>query len=362
MAQLKSKPTTLKVFTPGNSTLAKLAASMPAGSWAQLTPANNQNAFVGAGTISGTMIHYCNSMPWNPKARAIEILAMDHAYGSLRYVRYNEPTNQFELMANDVGMGSFTQHGYDHVNIDPLTGDLYYRPYSVNTGLISCYKKPLGSMTFSPLPTHPSDKGSEQAAIGTCWWSGTIAGGGSKGHLIVFNSGNAVSSANDGQICGYNPTTNTWFFNQVAMAPNYGSGSTYHSVIEYSPIKNVAVYGGGNVATNRLWRLNADRTFVAMPNVPAGKGVGMQQGIICADPVTGNFILLSAGQLWELNPDGAGSWAQLNGGRQPPAGVGSPGPGTPDGLICCPIPDYGVIAYIKQTSMTGGTFYLYKHA
>ena len=32
------------------------------------------------------------------------------------------------------------------------------------------------------------------------------------------------------------------------------------------------------------------------------------------------------------------------------------------GVIASAIPEYGVVAYITQTSQTGGTFFLYKHA
>ena len=203
----------------------------------------------------------------------------------------------------------------------------------------------------------PSIAASDQVAIGTTWWSGAFIGGGSQGQFMIFNSGNALGNANDGQILAYNPLTNTWFYNQVGRAPNYGSGSTYHSLIEYSSIKNVAVYGGGNVAPDRLWRLSSNGSVLALPNVPAGTAVGIQQGVFVDEPVTGNFLLLSAGQLWELNPDGAGTWTQK---ASPPAGVNIPGPSTL-APVASSIPDYGVVAFITQPSSNGGTFYLYKH-
>jgi hypothetical protein len=180
---------------------------------------------------------------------------------------------------------------------------------------------------------------------------------------MIFNSGNAVGNAQDGNILAYNPLTNSWFYNKIGMAPNFGSDATYHSVMEHSVRKNVAVYGGGNVAPNRLWRLSSDGSVAAMPNVPSGKGVGMQNGLLVDEPVTGNFLLLSAGQLWELNPSGSGTWTQLTGSRNPPSGVGIPGPGSnPQAVICSSIADYGVIAFVTQPLQTGGTFYLYKHA
>jgi hypothetical protein len=369
MATILSTPTTVTVVatpTPGTSALGNLAASMPVGSWARLAPANDQNAFLGVGSVSGSMIHYCNSMPWNSAARCIEILGCDHNYGSVRYVRYDEATNQFLLVSNDIGLGTATQHGYDHWTINPNTHDIYHRKATYNSGTISCFRLTPGTTRLTALPGVPASIGAEQIAIGACWWSGSFTGGGAQGSLMVYNSGNAVGNTKDGQIVAFNPLTNSWFFNRDSMAPNsFGTGNTYHSVIEYSDSKNVAVYGGGGGSPGKVWRLNPDQSSIAMPDAPPGKEVGIQHGLFCADPVSGNFLLLSAGELWELNPAGTGTWTRQTGSRVPPAAVGIPGPNpayTPDGMICCPIPDHGVIAYIKQTSPANGAFFLYKHA
>jgi hypothetical protein len=339
-----------------NTVLGDLAASMAPGTWAQLT-VSNQDAILGVGSVSGTMIHFSNSMPWNPFSKVIEIVGMDHDWGMQRHVRYDVRTNQFVLVAADDGLGTQTQHGYDHNTVNPYTGDLYHRMFSGFTGTISSFKKVLGGASFVALP---GVSATEQVAIGATWWSGPFVGGGSQGSFMIFNSGNALGNANDGQILAYNPLTNAWFFNKEAMAPNYGSGSTYHSVMEYSAQKNVAVYGGGNAAPDRLWRLDSDGSFVAMPNVPPGKGVGIQQGLLVNEPVSGNFLLLSAGELWELDPT-SGTWTQQTGSRAPPDAVGVPGPENPQAVIAASISDYGVVAFITQPGQTGATFFLYKH-
>jgi hypothetical protein len=339
-----------------NTALGNLAASMAVGSWAQLT-VSNQNAILGVGSVSGTMLHFCNTMPWNPHSKVIEIIGQDHNYPSLRHVRYDVRTNQFVLVADNAGIAQ--GHGYDHNTVNPFTGDLYHRLYSGFSGNIQSRRKVLNGSSFAALPNVAA---TDQVAIGATWWSGSFVGAGSQGAFMIFNSGNANGNANDGQIIAYDPLSARWFFNQQGKAPNYGSGSTYHSLIEYSPQKNVAVYGGGNVASNRLWRMSSDGSVLAMPNVPAGKGVGIQQGLLVNEPVTGNFLLLSDGELWELNPSGSGTWTQQTGARNPPNGVGIPGPSPQVAVTASSISDYGVVAFITQPNQNGATFFLYKHA
>ena len=99
-----------------------------------------------------------------------------------------------------------------------------------------------------------------------------------------------------------------------------------------------------------------------MPDVPPGKAVGIQRGLLVDDPATGNFLLLSAGELWELNPAGSGTWTQQTGARVPPSAVGIPGPSTIQAMVCSSLSDYGVVAYITQPGSSGGNVYLYKHA
>ncbi len=341
----------------GATALSTLAAGMTPGTWAQLTP-SNQNFVLGVGNISGSMIHYMNSAAWNPITKKLEIIGMDHNWGSERYAQYDAMTNAFVLVSNDVGFGSSVRHGYDHNAVNPYTGVVYNRLSNIASGVLSIRYTNSGSASFASTPDIAT--GYDQIAVGSAWWSGSFTGAGSQGAFFIYNSGDSNGSATDGHMVAYDPVKNSWILNKHGVSPNYSvTGSTYHSVMEYSPVKNVAVYGGGNDATTRLWKMDSTGTVTAMPNVPTGKGVGIQQGNLVNDPVTGNFLLLSAGELWQLNPDGAGTWTKL---ANPPSGVGIPGPSVTDGVISSAISEYGVIVYVKQTSSTGGTFYLYKPA
>lgn len=363
--RLVSTPTKITINAPGTTALGMLAASMAPGTWKKLD-AGAQDAMLGVGPTSGSVLHYCNSMPWNPFRKCIEIVAMDHNAGMQRYVRYDEASNSFVLVRADDGNGTATRHGYDHNAVNPHTGDLYHRPalYGYESPTLYARKWGIGADATGFVDTPGTNiLFYGQNAIGACYWSGAFAGAGSQGALLLYNSGDSAvgGSAQDGGIYAFDPLTSTWFWTSRGMSPFYGTGgSSYHSIIEYSAVKNVAVYGGGNDNPTKLWRLNSDRSFTAMPDTPSTVTVGIQQGVLCDDPVSGNYLLLSHGQLWELNPSGAGTWTQQTGSRSPPDGVGDPS--APHGVVCVSIPDHGVIAYITQTGASGGTFYLYKHA
>src|SRR5207244_1128308 len=79
------------------------------------------------------------------------------------------------------------------------------------------------------------------------------------------------------------------------------------------------------------------------------------------DPVTGNFLIMGNGQLWEYDPSGQGRWTLQSGSRTPPSAVGNPGSPNFDSVISAPISNYGVVTYITCRASTCN-MYLYKHA
>src|SRR5206468_9448353 len=96
-----------------------------------------------------------------------------------------------------------------------------------------------------------------------------------------------------------------------------------------------------------------------MPDAPTN--LGIQKANVSVDPVTGNFLIMGSGELWEYDPRGVGRWTKQPASRIPPSAVGNPG--TPDynAVISAPIPNYGVVTYI--TCRAGNcNMYLYKHA
>jgi len=315
------------------------------------------------------MLHYAHNCGWNPVSRTIELVGADHNWGnSMKFARFDLFSNQFVLVTNGISTNSGTGAGHEFCGtaVDPTTGEVYYRHFgTVGVASLTVTKAaPRGTSFATTLP--PSPPMAQNIVAGSAWWSGPSSWGGTRGAFMVFNAGNSVpgGSVNDGQVAAFLPASQTWVNPKATGAsPMYGAGggSTYHEIAAYSRVKNVMVYGGGNVAQRKLWKLDSQGVVTALAEVPTGKAVGIQAGNLREDPVTGNFLLLSANELWELNPDNQGSWSQLTGSRNPPAGVGNPGSPAIDGIVSCALTELGVVAYIKQSTQTTSSFFLYKH-
>ena len=335
---------------------------MSPGTWAQVV-GTNQDAILGSQKgASGSMINYCSYFPWNPIGRRIEIVGQDHLYGLPQsYARYDDAMNAFVLVTADDGVvtaGTTPGHGYGTTHVNPFNGDVYHHKAPGPTTSLDVWRRQAGGTTFSRLGSTAS--GYAQFAIAGCWWKGPFTGVsvGAQGAYMIYNSGASFNKATDGEIAVYDPTISGFRTTLTGVTPF--AASVENCVMAYSAIRNCAIYGGGEANARLCYRLNADGTHSAMPAVPAS-GMGLQVGIIVDDPVTGNFLLLSAGELWELNPAGTGTWTKQTGARVPPSGVGNPTK-MGGGVALTSIPDYGVIAVLSQASGSGGTFYLYKHA
>ncbi|HWP22577.1 MAG TPA: hypothetical protein VNM15_00140, partial [Candidatus Binatia bacterium] len=168
-------------------------------------------------------------------------MGVDHGDQPMHHVIYDEATNTWSLVErifdfnNDGGA-----HGYEHLAINYFTGELYYRRYSGFTGSykINRCAAPCTGTTSWTIPWSTISTAFDQVAVGTGFWSGTLAGAtGGVGAYILYGSG-----APNGNLFIVNPTNGSL----IATVSGFGGNSTYHSFFEYSPVKNVAVFGGGN--------------------------------------------------------------------------------------------------------------------
>ena len=325
----------------------------------------------GIAGASGVAIHYCNGTGWSPSDRKFSIVCQDHgerlldANGSwvvengvevpaARHIEYDDASNTIRTVRQS-RVGS---HAYNHNCANTLNGDKYLYWNS------NVYRS-RNSGPYEKIATTP-DNLTQIIAASLTFWSSTLTGGGNAGALLV-------SEGNSGSIHILNLATMTWTTLR-GMTP--GRVGIYHNVAAYSEKKNVMVYGGGGggnaptaARTNgavypdnrKLWRLNADGSKTAMPDAPHHVGIfsGMN---LQSDRSSGNFLLLGFGELWELNPDGAGTWTQQTGTRAPPAALLQPG--VPNGFCSVDCSTYGVVLYFDalRGRAPKSRAWAYKHA
>lgn len=357
--------------------ISTLAPSMAPGSWAELTGGNisEEGLLIEPGG-AGYRSPYAHSGAWDPIRRKLHFIGSDHGDWQCIHVVYDADTNVWSRGPDTELTGAGTSnhqpnnsaclHGFDHLEIDPAQGDLYWWANAPEV-----WKLPLSSSTWAKIPNWTSTQG-EAIARGFAFWSGAMTGA-SAGALYQYNCGSfwggtpppgGPGNGADGQVLIYSPGSNTWISDGDAIVGfGYQGGYTYQCFADYSPLYNVGFFGGGGAGGTHVWRLNSDRTVTALTDAPVNLGV--QYGNVANDPVTGNFIVLESNQMYEFDPRGSGTWTTLDASHSPPAGasgyVGYPNTPVYNGMFSTPITNYGVIMYVGCGSNTCKAF-LYKHA
>jgi hypothetical protein len=326
--------------------LSDLAVSMVPGTWMPLNSTNIIPALSHpTGKGSGNIVQGANSAAWDENRNILQYIGKSAGQAGYKHVMYSESDNTWSVESTP--WPGATGHGYDHnIGIDTESGTFYYRAFGSNRTDLMHY--PVGG-SWTQLSTWSRNGAYVESVIGTTFWNGELAGTSGKA-LIIYSSG-----YQGGKIQIYDIGSNVW----RTPITGFGGSSPYNGMVEYSQAHNVAVLGGGSDGRN-LWRLNADRTVTAMPDAPIAFG-GYLSGNVVSDPLTGNFLFMGSGQLWELDPRGSGKWTRQTGSRVPPAAIDNPGPPDYHGVISTPIKNYGVILYVGCQGTNCG-MYLYKHA
>ena len=119
-----------------------------------------------------------------------------------------------------------------------------------------------------------------------------------------------------------------------------------------------------------MWKITSDGTITRLADAPHTISLGVYNRSCVHDPATGNFIFIlgtagdQSGELWELNPDGNGTWTELDSDMKSPGDICASGPaygaGCSGAMFAAAIPTYGVIMYLKY-NFTNSAVWLYKH-
>jgi hypothetical protein len=343
---------------------------MAVGSWAELTT-NGINSTIlsatNAGGVGGNNIPYSNQMAWNPVTKQIKFACSDHGSSYMVEQTYDVASNTWSWTRAN-GFGAAGTHAYGHFCVRPDTGDLYSRHNGGGVASENTYRRLAGSGTWTQYTASPQ----VYTQIGVCavWWPGSSTGGtalqgmGAAGCYIVFEI--AL-----GSIVAFNPLTSTW--TSIATPSTSPPVDPYQTAAAYSSTYNCTVFGGGGGSggdNRRMFRLNQNATVTELTPCPVS--IGEQKANLQVDPVTGKFLIWGGGsnarRLFEFVPTGTGTYTEITSTRRPPAsglhGVSDPsgGPGGPDGLVSCPLPEHGVIAYMSAAGASYANMFLYKHA
>ncbi len=360
------------------SELGRVAATMATGTWAQVTTNN-------IGAVSQALYGppgFDDNQVWNSKKRKMMMEIATHgAFSScpgvcpIGLITYDDETNTWTTGgAQPPAINAY--HVYDHVAWDDANEVMYFRYYSSKRVVRYCVNNTpswcVGRQgTWTDLPAAPSQMW--QAAGGLTYHE-TMDGG-----SLLYFDGAGASQEGCGALIRFRESTGTWDILHSGAGCFFADGS-YHNVAEYSPVKQVAVFGGGNANVDcavgnrcrHLWKIDAAKTITRLDDAPVMIGFGGSNRSMVADPVSGNFIFISGtspgtGAMWELNPTAPSGqqWTLLDGDLR---GAGE---------ICNTMFDtsqtcsgnfygasnrtYGVIMYWKYTGAASGELWLYKH-
>ena len=308
--------------TSGNGAMGTLAASLSSGSWAGLSM-GGMSASLLCGSSSGSITEYAARGHWDPVHKKIQFWGVIHDGSFERLITWDDATNQWSFSAG-AGFGDIG-HAYYHQALDPATGDLYARGY--NTAQVK--KKPFGG-SWSNIASLNS---SRQVAGGLEWLPGLNGGTGG----LAFVDGDTLSHAET-----WNPSTNTW--------TNRGSLSglgPYHNWI--APAAGALYFGGGN-GSSAMYRMSTNGAVTSAPSTPISAGIGA--GIVIRHPDGNQLLLFSQGATGTVYRFNGSSWV-THGSHQ----IG----GETNYWFLVPVPDYGIVLSVAQTSSTGNpTVKIYK--
>src|SRR5262245_43298156 len=187
----------------------------------------------------------------------------------------------------------------------------------------------------------------------------------------------------------YTIASNTWSRvagNNKNGVPGPGAACDLGPVLEGSPmmrhslVKKVTIFGGGGEdGIGRVWKITDAGVITPLTRPSFYIDTGCDNRSVTADPVTGNFLWIRGGgvpancanapggngQLWELNPDGAGTWTLID------ADLGASGKicnqkrsgnsACSNNFVGTSISTYGVTMFYKDVSPTAAEVWVYKH-
>jgi hypothetical protein len=341
---------------PNLSALANVADSLSADSWGVLTipeSCNSINTLLES-SATGNITSDASQGAYDPVKQQIHFIGKGAQAGSaIRHVVYDLATNTCTVRPTPSWSDSGANRGqaYEFGPTIDARGRILYRGHP-NTLAIERYN--LDSQTW----LSPVTPGTGVTANTSGFHANAFHyERGAAGQLILVG----LESSGSGVLYTYDPTSNSFArLNGGAVL----SGFNDYSVAEYSEIHKVTLFGGRN-GTYRQVDTRGTITTIST------SGMGCQpytnrDGILHADPVTGNFVLLcgASGSSWHIYNPITNTWTT----KTAPGSLTNhilkvtpaPGSGQTWGVIGVPISDHGVILYVACDAGSACQMRLYK--
>ncbi len=381
------------------SALSTTAAALAPGQWA-LVPGTNAG-LLSTRWAAGTHGYDDGNMGWDSTRRKIIHTSAEHGpynqsgficgywptpgidawpdpggtcYKPLMF--FDDATDTWSISA--YGSANHTElqggHGYDNVAWDDTHqvlyiheyNDIHFRRYCVsNTTPAWCVGK---GGTWSNLPNLANFQ-----TIGAIAYHATLNGG-----VLLAYGGDRGGSSGCGALFAFSETTGLWTTQDAGTLCKFNTGD-YNNLLEYSPVKQVAIFGGGggnqdSAHAKRLWKIDSSGVITAMPPSPWPINFAeTDTRTALADPVSGDFIFIfghssdfgvstASVELWRLNPTGSGTWTLIDNNLK---AVGKPcntdlERPCPNDLFGTAISTYGVLLYWKITGASTAEVWMYK--
>lgn len=315
--------------------LATLAASLPVGSWQELTT-NNIGVLNQSGT-DGNIIPYGGDAAWDTGSRKLLFVGNDHIDSVTsetgHFVIYSADTNSWRNMApppwSEPGR---TDHGYYEHGIDATRGLMYRRQSHLGRsfGVFN-----IASESWTTTATDLALDGTYACCSGVDYFP-------ELGGLVHVQGG----EPGGGVVRLLNASTGQWSGLGSPMTPLSDGTFTYAA---YNSVAKVLIFGQKFVAY-KLTASGAVTQIAFSPNLYDGTGY---LGSVIADPVSDEYVVLTATtrQLYTYTV-ATNTWQTRLSTNMPNLNGYS--------VIGASVPNYGVILYVTCKAASCKTW-VYKH-
>ena len=336
-----------------DTALADLAASLQPGESAFLDTAGIDSAFTatGSGASSNTHIIWSDEIVWNSVHRKLQFVGGDHYNGisgpddGPHFIEYDEVSNSWTDHGIPPHIVPSTNHGYDHMAVDPETGYFYVRRVGVGPGNGPVIHYWDGS-TWSPIAANNQSAQANEVAVGIDFfpelngiiWAGIVPGDGLGGLYL------------------WDKTSNSWS-TLVTGIPGFPCS---HHLAKYNPVHKIVLAGGGGGGcpqgeSNLLHKVDAQANVSAI--APAPHPLSIQRSVLTSDPVSGDYLaLFTDGSFWAYDAL-SNLWTQQS--SAPP--VFTTTSTRLDGILASRVDSYGVNLFVTCKKPAPCRVTIYRH-